>query len=76
MIRRGDILIVSLDPAVGSEAAKTRPVVVVSNDAANRSSQCEQVRAISILRIVRSAGRLRAETLAQVDDALRVHLAL
>lgn len=111
MIRRGDLVIVGLDPAVGSEAAKTRPVVVVSNDAANRSSslitivpitsrmvplfdfqvvltrgqtglprdgraQCEQVRAISKLRVARTVGRLRTEALAQVDEALRLHLEL
>lgn len=111
MTKRGDVVIASLDPAVGSEAAKTRPVVVVSNDAANSSSplitvvpissrmtrlfdfqvvlpmgetglpkdgraQCEQVRAISIQRVTRFVGRLRAERLAEVDEALRLHLDL
>ena len=33
-MRRGEIVTVSLDPVLGSEAAKTRPAVVVSNDAA------------------------------------------
>ncbi len=37
-MRRGEIVTVSLDPAGGSEAAKTRPAVVVSNDAANASA--------------------------------------
>jgi mRNA interferase MazF len=32
-IRRGDIWLVSLDPTVGAEIRKTRPVVVVSSDA-------------------------------------------
>lgn len=36
-VRRGDIYLVDLDPARGSEANKSRPAVVVSNDAANRS---------------------------------------
>jgi mRNA interferase MazF len=111
MTRRGDVIIASLDPAMGSEAAKTRPVLVVSNDAANRSSpvitivpissritrlfdfqvflpkdetglpkdgraQCEQVRAISVQRIGRRVGRLGAERLAEVDEALRLHLDL
>jgi len=35
LIRRGDIVTVNLDPAVGSEARKARPAVVVSNDIAN-----------------------------------------
>ncbi|MFF7291317.1 type II toxin-antitoxin system PemK/MazF family toxin [Microbacterium sp. NPDC008134] len=35
LLRRGQLLLVSLDPAVGSEVAKTRPAVVVSNNTAN-----------------------------------------
>jgi mRNA interferase MazF len=34
-VRRGEIVTVQLDPARGSEAGKTRPAVVVSNDSAN-----------------------------------------
>ncbi len=37
-MRRGEIVRVSLDPARGSEASKTRPAVVVSNDAANAAA--------------------------------------
>ena len=37
-MRRGEIVTVSLDPARGSEASKTRPAVVVSNDAANAAA--------------------------------------
>ena len=37
-LQRGDLVLVSLDPTVGSEANKTRPAVVVSNDRANRTS--------------------------------------
>jgi mRNA interferase MazF len=37
-MRRGDIVAVSLDPIRGSEASKTRPAVVVSNDAANATA--------------------------------------
>lgn len=35
-MRRGDIVWVDLDPALGSEANKSRPAVIVSNDGANR----------------------------------------
>lgn len=35
LLRRGQIVLVSLDPAVGAEAAKTRPAVIVSNNTAN-----------------------------------------
>jgi mRNA interferase MazF len=34
---RGDIWWVEFDPSVGSEIRKTRPAVIVSNDAANRN---------------------------------------
>lgn len=34
---RGEIWWVEFDPAVGSEIQKTRPAVIVSNDAANRN---------------------------------------
>lgn len=37
-MRRGEIRLVQLDPARGSEAAKTRPAVVVSNDIANATA--------------------------------------
>ncbi|MDT0395889.1 MULTISPECIES: type II toxin-antitoxin system PemK/MazF family toxin [Streptomyces] len=35
-MRRGDIYLVDLEPAVGHEANKKRPAVLVTNDAANR----------------------------------------
>ena len=37
-MRRGEIVTVRFDPARGSEAGKTRPAVVVSNDAANATA--------------------------------------
>lgn len=37
-IRRGFIYLAALDPVVGNEIAKTRPVVVVSNDINNKFS--------------------------------------
>lgn len=37
-MRRGEIISVTFDPARGSEAAKTRPAVIVSNDAANATA--------------------------------------
>jgi mRNA interferase MazF len=36
-MKRGEVWWVSFDPAVGSEVQKTRPAVIVSNDAANRN---------------------------------------
>lgn len=37
-MRRGDTYLVSLEPVRGSESNKTRPAVIVSNDAANRTA--------------------------------------
>lgn len=34
-IRRGDVVLVRLDPGTGAEVRKTRPAVVVSNNASN-----------------------------------------
>jgi mRNA interferase MazF len=38
VIRRGSIHLVDFDPAVGSESNKTRPAIVISNDAANAAA--------------------------------------
>ncbi|MFZ4625715.1 MAG: type II toxin-antitoxin system PemK/MazF family toxin [Rhodoferax sp.] len=37
-MKRGDVFYADLDPAQGSEIRKTRPVVIVSNNAANRAA--------------------------------------
>lgn len=37
-IKRGEIFIAGLDPVIGHEISKTRPVIVVSNDIGNRYS--------------------------------------
>jgi mRNA interferase MazF len=115
-VRRGEIVTVSLDPARGSEASKTRPAVVVSNDAANATAtrlgrgvitvvpvtsnttriypfqvllpagqtglphdskaQAEQVRSVAVKRIGKQVGRLPTALIAELDQALRVHLSL
>lgn len=38
-MRRSEIRLVNLDPVVGSEASRTRPGIVVSNDGANTTAQ-------------------------------------
>lgn len=37
--KRGDVYWVTLDPTIGSETKKTRPCVIISNDAQNKKSQ-------------------------------------
>ena len=36
-MKRGEVWWIEFDPAVGSKIRKTRPAVIVSNDAANRN---------------------------------------
>ena len=42
-LRRGDVVLVRLDPAEGREIRKTRPAVVVSNDVACRLDAVVQI---------------------------------
>ena len=37
-VRRGDVVVVRLDPAEGNEMKKTRPAVIVQNDVGNENS--------------------------------------
>lgn len=37
-IRRGDVILVNLDPVIGSEQGKTRPALVIQNDIGNEYS--------------------------------------
>ena len=113
---RGDIVWAQFDPAVGSEAAKLRPAVIVSNDALNVRAteigrgivtvvpltsrigwlypsqvlipegetdlpllskvQTEQIRTLSVERIAEPIGRMPDGLMAEIDDAIRIHLAL
>ena len=110
-VRRGDVVIVRIDPAEGHEMEKTRPAVVVQNDVGNEHSsttivapatgtyrgypfevlveardspfetdssiRLDQIRVVSIGRRVHSVvGSLDGETMADVDEALQVSLAL
>ena len=115
-MRRGEIWQVDLEPARGSEANKTRPAVIVSNDRANATAsrlgrgvitvvpvtsnvgtiypfqvllqapdsgltvdskaQAEQVRSIAAQRLIRQMGRISPQQLSELEDALRLHLAL
>lgn len=115
-MRRGEIYLVNFDPTLGAESQKTRPAVLVSNDAANRTAernrrgvvtvvpvtsntthvypfqvlimageggldkqskaQAEQIRSVDVARLSRRLGTLSTATLRQVDDAMRLHLAL
>ncbi len=113
---RGEIWQVDFDPARGSEARKSRPAVVVSNDRANATAtrlgrgvvtvvpvtsntatiypfqvflpaattglavdskaQAEQIRSVGTGRLRRRIGRVPPAELAELDEALRLHLEL
>ena len=115
-MQRGEVRLIDLEPARGSEAKKRRPGIVVSNDRANATAerigrgvvtvipvtsnivrifpfqvllpadttglrvdskaQAEQVRAVTVERIGPVLGRVPAQVMAKVDDALRLHLQL
>ncbi len=45
--RRGDVWLANLDPVVGSETGKTRPVVIIQNDVANEYSPVVIVAALT-----------------------------
>jgi mRNA interferase MazF len=47
VVTRGDVYLVNFDPTVGSEIRKTRPVLIIQNDVANRYSPVTIVAAIT-----------------------------
>ena len=110
-LRRGDVVIVRLDPAEGHEMNKTRPAVVVQNDVGNENSsttivapatgtyrgypfevlveasdspfekdsavRLDQIRVVSIEERIHSVvGSLDTTTMAEIDEALKLSLAL
>jgi len=111
-IRRGEIYLAVLDPVVGKEISKTRPVVIISNDKNNQFSgtvtilpitsqnlekiypfevflakgsgslpkdskvKADQIRTIDRTRILTRIGRLRANEIAEIEEAIKIHLDL
>jgi len=57
-LRRGDLYLADLDPSRGSEARKTRPVILVSNDAANRAAQRGAAGVVTVVPITSSTDRV------------------
>ncbi|MGD0949242.1 MAG: type II toxin-antitoxin system PemK/MazF family toxin [Candidatus Binatia bacterium] len=79
-LHHGDVYIAQLDPTVGGEIRKTRPVVVVSNDAIPAGTAglvvssrilTDQVRAIDPRRLVQRIGWLPVGIRAEVKAPLR-----
>ena len=57
-MRRGDIYWVDLEPVTGREANKTRPAVVVSNDAANRAAARSRRGVVTVVPITSNISRI------------------
>ncbi|GAA2820991.1 type II toxin-antitoxin system PemK/MazF family toxin [Saccharopolyspora taberi] len=57
-MRRGDVYWVDFEPIRGSEANKTRPAVVVSNDAANRSAERTRRGVITVVPLTSNTSRV------------------
>jgi mRNA interferase MazF len=110
-IKRGNIYLVSLDPTMGSEINKLRPVIVVSNDTSNTYSntitvlpvtsntdrvfpfeviitegegnlpkkskaKADQIRTLDKSRIIKFIDVLESETMNQIEQAIKIHLAI
>jgi mRNA interferase MazF len=76
---RGDVWWVDFDPSLGSEIRKTRPAVIVSNDASNRNlnrAMADQIATVSKQRLKSRLGTLSLDDLGAVERAIRVQLSL
>lgn len=110
--RRGEIYWVNLDPTIGSEIAKTRPAVIISNDVGNQYADrvivapitsgglarvypfevavlaregglshdskvvLDQIRTIDKRRVGQRIGALPRACMMEVDQAIRISLAV
>ena len=85
-MRRGEIRLVDLDPARGSEADKLRPAVIVSNDRANAAAERSGRGVVTVVPVTSNVSRvfpvqvlipevvagLRADSKAQAEQVRSV----
>jgi mRNA interferase MazF len=70
-VKWGDVVLVDLNPVVGSEAGKVRPAVVVSNNGANNAAATNDRGVITVLPITSSTTRVYPfQVLIEDDDDL------
>lgn len=69
-MRRGEIRVADLEPVRGSEANKRRPVVIVSNDAANRRAEALGRGVVTVVPLTSNVTRiLPFQLLVAPDDS-------
>ena len=57
-MRRGEVWLASLDPSMGAEADKTRPVIIVSCDANNRVAERRGYGVVTIVPLTSNTDRV------------------
>ena len=57
-MRHGELYLVDLEPSQGAEANKTRPVIVISNDAANAAADRNGVGVITVVPVTSNVSRI------------------
>ena len=57
-MRRGEVYLVNLEPSQGAEANKTRPAIVVSNDAANIAATRNSVGVVVVVPLTSNVSRV------------------
>lgn len=58
LMRRGDLYWVDLEPVRGSEANRTRPAIIVSNDAANRAVERTHRGVVTVVPVTSNTERI------------------
>jgi mRNA interferase MazF len=77
-IKRGDIVLVNLDPVVGSEQGKTRPALIIQNDTGNQYSPTTIVAPITskvvgkefpfIVRVLQNESGLKEQSVVMLNQ--------
>jgi mRNA interferase MazF len=67
-MRRGEVYLVNLEPTQGTEANKTRPAIVVSNDAANIAAARHGLGVVTVVPVTSNVSRVYPFQVLLGDD--------